>query len=211
MAKRVSLGGGMVTDARTKAMLDEASRLFGKPLQFAQGSYHKGVGASAGTHDDGGVVDVRTVIYPATHTKMKLVRSLRRVGFAAWLRPYTPGVWGEHCHCVAIGCDDLAPLARAQVTDYRHGRDGLAGHRPDPQASLKVKPRTWERYQRRNPKVTSPYARVWESPGGAKHGRRKRGERIHIVGHKVVGKVTWLRLKNGRWVKAKRTDWKPRK
>jgi hypothetical protein len=45
-------------DRMTAQALDKAARRLGYPLTIVQGSYHRGVGASAGTHDGGGVVDL---------------------------------------------------------------------------------------------------------------------------------------------------------
>lgn len=208
MAKRVTLAPGIVTDRRTADMLEEAARRFGQPLLFAQGSYRGGAtDASGSTHDGGGAVDVRTVpLRGGRAEKMRLVRALRLVGFAAWYREATPGLWGEHIHAIAIGCDDLSSGARWQVGQYRDGRDGLVGRRPDPQASLGIKLRTWEAYQRRWPLITARTgARVYDVPGGKRVGRRRHGVRVHVLDRRVRGGVVWLRIRAG-WIKAKRTS-----
>ncbi|MGE0711588.1 MAG: hypothetical protein AB7N76_03765 [Planctomycetota bacterium] len=99
------------------------------PAHVVQGSYHPGVSASAGTHDGGGVLDMEVSSLTAAQ-RARLVRALREAGFAAWQR--VPPAFGLHIHAVAIGDPDLSAGARAQVSDYFRGRDGLAGHRPDP-------------------------------------------------------------------------------
>lgn len=97
-----------------------------RSLTIVQGSYNAGgVGASAGTHDGGGAVDLT----PANWQDK--VHALRAVGFAAWHRTAIPGVWSEHVHCILIGNAKLSPAAAAQVVDYRNHRDGLADHGPD--------------------------------------------------------------------------------
>jgi hypothetical protein len=97
-----------------------------RSLTILQGSYNAGgVGASAGTHDGGGAVDLSPVNAAAK------VHALRKVGFAAWHRLAIPGVWGEHIHAVLVGNVRLSPAAAAQVVDYRNHRDGLAGHSAD--------------------------------------------------------------------------------
>ena len=116
---------GKTVDALTDAALKECERRLGYPLTIVQGSYHKGVGASAGTHDGGGVVDL------APFDAANKVRVLRAVGFAAWHRLPLPGVWGEHIHAVLIGNAKLSPSAARQVTSYRNGRNGLANNGPD--------------------------------------------------------------------------------
>lgn len=213
---RVSLGTGKVTDARTAAMLTEAQRLAGRTFQYAQGSYNgNAVFASGGTHAGGGVIDIRTVPMPNRRAKMRAVKALRTVGFAAWLRPYAPGVWGEHIHAVAIGCDDLSTAAASQVRAYRNGRDGLAGNRPDPQASLGVKPTTWEAYLRSQrptkgrATVTDPAgAAVRREPGGhsAVVRRRPLGSTFTYTTVRVVGGVEYLRTLAGNYVRSSRTS-----
>lgn len=117
---------GVTLDQMTKHAIIEAERRLGRPLVLLQGSYNAGrVGASAGTHDGGGAVDI------AATDHVRVVKVLRRLGFAAWHRPAIPGVWGEHIHAVLIGNARLSPAAQRQVTAYRQGRDGLAGNGPD--------------------------------------------------------------------------------
>lgn len=207
MAKLASLGNGMVTDRRTKDMLDEAARRSGLRLQYAQGSYRGGAtDASGSTHDGGGAVDVRTVPLRNRREKMRLVRALRLVGFAAWYREATPGLWGEHIHAVAIACPDLSRGAAWQVAQYRAGRDGLTDARPDPQADLGIKLRTWEAYQRRWPVITGRTgARVYDVPGGKVVARRRHGRRVHVLDRRVERGTVWLRTPAG-WIRAKRTS-----
>ena len=137
----VPLGGGKVTDARTAAQLVEAQQLAGFVFAYAQGSYNGGVAASAGTHNGGGAVDLVTG-HLSRANKTAMVSALRRVGFAAWLRPYRAGVWGEHVHAISIqpgGRYDQGVLstgAHQQVKAYYDGRDGLSGNGPDPHAAL---------------------------------------------------------------------------
>jgi hypothetical protein len=145
--------GGVRVDPRTSLMLDEADRLTTATMRPTQGSYSTSVGASAGTHSGGGAVDFSTRGLNATE-KLNLIRALRTVGFAAWIRPYRAGVWAEHIHAIAIqpgGRNDrgvLAPVAHRQVQSYYDGRDGLASNSPDPHASLGIRPRTFEQYRR---------------------------------------------------------------
>ena len=104
-------------------------------IRLTQGSYNPGgVGASAGTHDGGGVVDV-TVTGLTTTQRWHLVRALRTVGFAAWLRTPAQG-FSYHVHAVAIGDPDIwqrdgGHVARDQVCDYYKGLNGLASHAAD--------------------------------------------------------------------------------
>ncbi|MEV4458509.1 peptidoglycan-binding protein [Microbispora sp. NPDC049633] len=143
---RVS-AGGVVVDTRTRSMLAEAKRLFGRDLVLLQGSYNRGGDpTSAGTHDGGGVVDI-SVKGMDSATRTAVVRALRRVGFAAWVRSPDQADWPWHIHGAAINDTDLSSQAQHQIGDYYLGLNGLAGRGPDD--GPKVTIRTWEEYQRR--------------------------------------------------------------
>jgi hypothetical protein len=135
---------GRRVDWLTRAALeDTAARLRyadGK-LTLTQGSYNAGkVGASAGTHDGGGVVDL------SAYDHERKVRELRRTGFAAWYRPAIKGLWPAHIHAVLIGNAKLSPSAARQVTAYLNGRNGLADNGADNGPRDFVKNRyTWTR------------------------------------------------------------------
>jgi hypothetical protein len=117
---------GKTVDYLTDAALREVEKRLGYPLTIIQGSYNAGaVGASAGTHDGGGAVDL------APFDWQHKVHAMRAVGFAAWHRPELPGVWNEHIHCILISDERASASAKAQVVDYRNHRDGLAGHAAD--------------------------------------------------------------------------------
>lgn len=116
---------GKTMNARTKAMVQQAEDYLGYELTILQGSYHKGVGASAGTHDGGGVLDFA----PWDHEKK--VRVLRMIGFAAWYRPTIKDLWNEHIHAVAVRDKEMSSEASKQVQDYYAGLDGLKYHRKD--------------------------------------------------------------------------------
>jgi peptidoglycan hydrolase-like protein with peptidoglycan-binding domain len=143
---RVDLGGGVLINTRTQAMLAEADRLLGRKLALDQGSYNPGGDpTSAGTHDGGGVVDV-SVKGLSTATRTTVVRTLRQIGFAAWLRNPTQGDWPYHIHAVAISDTDLSTQAQHQVGDYYLGLNGLANRAADDGPHVPI--RTWEEYQR---------------------------------------------------------------
>jgi len=121
--KRVTWGGKTI-NVRTRVMLEAANaRTTADVTRLSQGSYNRGVSASAGTHDGGGVVDIPS-------TNLSLLKVLREVGFAAWIRTSAEG-FSPHIHAVAIGDRELAPGARNQVTAYFNGRNGLANGRAD--------------------------------------------------------------------------------
>jgi hypothetical protein len=115
-------------------------------LVVEQGSYNPGGDpTSAGTHDGGGAVDLR-VTGMTTQTRTDVVRTLRTVGFAAWLRSPAQGDWPWHIHAVVISDTDLSTHAQHQAGDYCLGLNGLSGRGPDDGPRVPV--RTWEEYQR---------------------------------------------------------------
>ncbi|MEV0385788.1 peptidoglycan-binding protein [Nonomuraea sp. NPDC050643] len=139
--------GGFVLNTRTRGMLAEAERLLGRELVLEQGSYNPGGDpTSKGTHDGGGVVDI-SVKQMSAATRTATVRTLRQVGFAAWVRSPDQGKWRWHIHAAAISDTDLSRPAQHQIGDYYLGLNGLADRGPDD--GPKVTIRTWEEYQRR--------------------------------------------------------------
>lgn len=142
---------GRTVNQRTYDMLVEAESILGFGIVLSQGSYNAGgVGASAGTHDGGGAVDV-SVINLTTAQRWQTVQAMRTVGFAAWLRTPDQGPWPYHIHAIAVGDTDLPPSARNQVADYYVGLNGLAAHAPDnTPADYQVPFTWWEKYQQAN-------------------------------------------------------------
>jgi hypothetical protein len=137
---------GVVVDTRTARMLVEAERRLGRTLALSQGSYNAGGDpTSAGTHDGGGVVDISVRGMSAT-TRTAVARTLREVGFAAWVRNPTQGDWPWHVHAAAISDPDLSSQAQHQVGDYYLGRNGLANRGADDGPRVPI--HTWEEYQR---------------------------------------------------------------
>jgi hypothetical protein len=144
--------GGKRVNTRTRLMLAAADAKVPFGIRLTQGSYNPGgVGASAGTHDGGGVVDV-TVTGLTTTQRWQLVKALRTVGFAAWLRTPAQG-FSYHVHAVAIGDPDIwqrdgGHVARDQVCDYYKGLNGLASHAADNTPSAyRVSFTWWERFK----------------------------------------------------------------
>ncbi|MEU3052289.1 peptidoglycan-binding domain-containing protein [Streptomyces griseus] len=123
--------GGRTVNQRTKVMLQTAASIFGSSFTLTQGSYNRGVSASAGTHDGGGVVDISVSSMSAPQRKAA-VQALRKAGLAAWLR--VPPAFSYHIHAVAIGDRELSPSAKSQITQWKQDRNGLANWGPDPDA-----------------------------------------------------------------------------
>ena len=142
IGSRMSFSGRTVNQ-RTRDMLLEAQAILGYDIVVTQGSYNAGgVGASAGTHDGGGAVDI-SVSALTTTQRWETVKALRTVGFAAWLRTPDQGDWPYHIHAIAVGDTDLPIAARNQVADYYVGRNGLASHAADNTPEAYRVPFTW--------------------------------------------------------------------
>lgn len=115
---------GLLLDNFTIAFLKDVQAHI-KIGAWYQGSYQGGVSASAGTHDGGGAVDV----YGSDPNG--IVWEMRRLGGAAWVRNPSQGPWPWHIHVIVQGNTQVSPAAADQITYYRQGLDGLAGHGPD--------------------------------------------------------------------------------
>jgi hypothetical protein len=121
--------GGKTVNWRTREMLERAAAIRGKGFTLTQGSYNRGVGASAGTHDGGGVVDISVSgLTPAERSVAAM--SLRKAGFFAWTRTPAQG-FAYHIHAVAIGDHQLSPAAKRQVVQGFQDRNGLANRGKD--------------------------------------------------------------------------------
>lgn len=151
VTRPVSLGARTTFDGhpftkRTVSMLREAFRLAGVTPKVEQGSYSPGEDpTSKGTHDGGGAVDLDAEALTSKQAT-KVVRSLRQVGFAAWLRTPDQGKWPLHIHGIAVNDPDQHVTAQTQVGRYYQGRNGLKNNRPDD--GPKVTKVTWEEYLR---------------------------------------------------------------
>jgi hypothetical protein len=132
-----SSGRTITGNRRTAAMIREAERRLGRRLTIVQGSFNKGTAASAGTHDGGGVVDFRS--WDLGVGIPDVLTALRHVGLAAWYRTRAQG-FEPHIHAVAIGDKQLAPAAKAQVSQYRAGLNGLANRGRDDGPKVKIRP-----------------------------------------------------------------------
>ena len=89
-----------------------------------------GASASAGYHDQGGCLDLRTWDLGATQIE-DVVRTCRELGAAAWRRDAQHGGFDPHIHLLLGSDRPLASGAQAQWGQYLAGRDGLASNGPD--------------------------------------------------------------------------------
>lgn len=121
--------GGKTVNMRTRNMLLHAAAIRGKGFTLTQGSYNRGVSASAGTHDGGGVVDVSVSgLTPAERSVAAM--ALRKAGFFAWTRTPVQG-FAYHIHAVAIGDKQMSSGAKSQVVQGFQDRNGLANRGKD--------------------------------------------------------------------------------
>lgn len=127
-----SSGRPLVVDDRTLAKLRRAEDRLGHKFTIVQGSWRGGAGAaaSAGTHDRGGVIDLRTWDLPSGITPWQALVELRKAGLIAWYRTKVQG-FDPHIHAVDYGNPDLHPSALAQVRAWERGENGLASGGPD--------------------------------------------------------------------------------
>jgi hypothetical protein len=120
-----------------------------------------GASASAGYHDAGGCLDLRT--WDLTDTQQQaVIRATRWGGAGSWIRDAKHGGMDPHIHLVLGSDAPLAPGASWQWLAYLNGGDGLSGGgrdyhpRPtplvtEPPASLMeeaMKPEDWDRLQK---------------------------------------------------------------
>ena len=142
---------GVTLNVRTIRMLNAAGRLVrrGCTLDATKGSYTGPDSSSAATHAGGGAVDL-SVRTRCGRSVRRIVRSLRRVGFAAWYRNW-PG--NRHIHAVAISDPDMAnEIAfpgwfdmREQVVGWAQRKSGLNGATT---GRMTRRLQTWERFRR---------------------------------------------------------------
>jgi hypothetical protein len=141
---------GVTLNVRTIRMLRAAGRNLrrGCVLDATKGSYTGPDGDSEATHAGGGAVDL-SIRTRCRRPIGRVVRSLRRVGFAAWYRNW-PG--NRHIHAVAISDPDMADEIafpgwfdmREQVVDFAQRKDGLNGATA---GRMTRRLQTWEHYK----------------------------------------------------------------
>lgn len=145
---KVTIRGGVITDARTRDMVDEVFRITPNlpTLMPIFGSY-QGNPNSAGTHLGSGAVDFSVDGFSLA-TCHAYVGVLRKVGFAAWYRPPNWNNRGgkAHIHAIAIGAPGLSTAAKGQVNLYAKNLNGLANNGPDNENDGPNVLRTWEQY-----------------------------------------------------------------
>jgi hypothetical protein len=137
-----------VFNQRTIDMIRETERNLGFSLGISQGSYTTKVKASALTHKGGGAADIRARTLGEAERSL-VVRELRRVGFAAWLRLIEEGFDSIHIHAIAVNDPELSEgpgSAARQVQAYKNGRNGLKNNGKDTGPREFVS-RTWEQYK----------------------------------------------------------------
>lgn len=136
---RYVLWRGVRVNPECVPSLDKLAEITGPDIRVTptQGGFNRGgVVASAGTHDGGAAMDL-SVNGMTSAQITTTVRLARECGWAAWYRPYLKNVWPRHIHMIRVGDLTASIGAKAQVTDYRNGRNGLAGHGKDTGPSVR--------------------------------------------------------------------------
>lgn len=116
-------------------LVDPAVAPFAGEVEVTQGAWMSrvpggGAVASAGYHDFGGCVDIRTWNLQGFELEA-FIRTTRRYGWAFWRRDQNHGGMDPHAHGV-LGTDfGLSVGAKFQWSAYLNGRDGLASNGPD--------------------------------------------------------------------------------
>lgn len=135
-SSKVNWRGVRVSD-RTRKALEWAERESGIRISPSQGSWSTSVAASGNTHAGSGVVDIRIGSLSNTQRK-KLNRTLRRAGFASWVRGPADGM-PYHIHAVLLDDAAASQAAKWQQSEYLRGKSGLSSGkidndiwRPDP-------------------------------------------------------------------------------
>ncbi|MGH3660028.1 MAG: peptidoglycan-binding domain-containing protein, partial [Micromonosporaceae bacterium] len=105
-SRNYSISGERVNH-RTYNMIKRADSKLSFSIRLTQGSYTSSNPNSAGTHAGGGAVDISVSGLSSTN-RWRMVRELRRVGFAAWLRTPSQGDWGYHIHAIAVNDTDAS-------------------------------------------------------------------------------------------------------
>lgn len=119
-------------DALTIHVIETAEKAAGHPFVVTQGSYQSSVKASAGTHDLGGVVDLRWCGHD------ECIAHLRRAGLVAWHRTPAQSDWPHHVHGIVRGHPLLSASAARQVRDWEAGLNGLASRGRDDGPNVKI-------------------------------------------------------------------------
>jgi hypothetical protein len=142
---------GVTLNVRTIRMIKAAGHRLGRRcvLDVTKGSYTGPDSSSQATHAGGGAADL-SIRTRCGRSIKRVVRALRKVGFAAWFRNW-PG--NQHIHAVAISDPDMADEIafpgwfdmREQVVGWAQKKDGLNGAVTGP---MKRKLHTWEQYRR---------------------------------------------------------------
>lgn len=163
----VSNDGTDVVNERTQDMFLEARRLMksrnqtGWAMIVTQGGYCGAgcAGTSHGTHNGGGIIDVRIIDTSSQTVIDNRLKALRDVGFAAWQR-------SDHIHAVAINDYQMAwtvhgdttppadvldqgyPRGYCQVYEWKFKSDGLGNCDDRVASSAPTRTiTTWEEYQ----------------------------------------------------------------
>lgn len=167
-------------------------------VQPIQGCYHPGLGASAGTHDRGGVYDIEMDGYSFAdfNATVNHGRHVELVTFGRWWEG------NHHIHLLDPACPDLAPSAEDQMEQFRRGETGLVGADRDPwdRSTVAAIMKTYDARHNVKPASTGGVHRAPSSYTIPKGGTL--GAAAVILGASVGALASWNHIPNANVVHA---------
>lgn len=109
---------GRYWDEAMVLALKEVERITGKKQYYYQGSFNRGVGASAGTHDKGGTGDGKSL-------GLAFRKKQSTVGVVPWPRTRAQG-FTIHDHFLLLGASTAHATLKAQMWAWLANQNGLA-------------------------------------------------------------------------------------
>lgn len=130
---RDSSGRPILMNNRMWAAFQAANKRSGVTPTIVQGAYMSRLGggadASAGTHNRGGALDLRTWDL-TSRQRRRWMRAAKIVGWAPWFRTAADG-FDEHMHVVLLGDQEATDDTMWQMGEYKAGRNGLTNRNRD--------------------------------------------------------------------------------
>lgn len=162
-----SSGRPIDTDRRHKQFYDLACEHSGVTPTIVQGAYRAGAGAaaSAGTHDGGGVFDLRTWNL-SDEQRRKFQWASRQLGGTCWYRTPSQG-FDYHMHDGVLGHKTASSGLKSQFAMYLQGYNGLRSWAADDFKRPSPIPTFRYRKAKARPRVNlSHLQQAWARPGG---------------------------------------------
>lgn len=197
-----SSGRPIDTDKRQKQAFDQACKKSGVTPTIVQGAYRAGNGAvaSAGTHDGGGVFDLRTWNLTTTQ-RQAFQRASRSIGGTCWYRTPSQG-FDYHMHDGLLGHKTASSGLKQQFSMYKAGYNGLASWGRDDFWRPNPIPRFRYKKKRSKPRINlTVLQKAWGRKRGKTYGlgksiHRKFAKQLHKKG--FLPRYTWKEAIFGR-------------